>query len=64
MASSSNGNTLGAPLVFDGENYYTWSVKIKTISRAHELWEVVEGMVRALPQLPKNPTMQQMKEFD
>ncbi|GAV84069.1 DUF4219 domain-containing protein [Cephalotus follicularis] len=30
-------------LVFSGENYDFWSIKLKTILRAYELWEVVES---------------------
>ena len=34
----------GAQLIFDGENYDYWSIKMKTLLISQDLWEiVVEG---------------------
>ncbi|GAV92011.1 DUF4219 domain-containing protein [Cephalotus follicularis] len=40
MASSTSANAIP---VFSGENFDFWSIKIKTILRAYDLWEVVEN---------------------
>ncbi|GAV79481.1 DUF4219 domain-containing protein, partial [Cephalotus follicularis] len=39
-ASSTSANAIP---VFSGENFDFWSIKIKTILRAYDLWEVVEN---------------------
>ncbi|GAV87471.1 DUF4219 domain-containing protein [Cephalotus follicularis] len=40
MTSSTSANAIP---VFSGENFDFWSIKIKTILRAYDLWEVVEN---------------------
>ncbi|GAV89824.1 DUF4219 domain-containing protein [Cephalotus follicularis] len=40
MASSTSANAIP---VFSGKNFDFWSIKIKTILRAYDLWEVVEN---------------------
>ncbi|KAI5332341.1 hypothetical protein L3X38_022470 [Prunus dulcis] len=40
--SGSGGGELRAP-IFNGENFDFWQIKIKTIFRSHELWEMVEN---------------------
>jgi len=49
-----------ALLVFNGENYDLWKVKMKTYLEALDLWEAVEEDYEILP-LPDNPTMVQIK---
>ncbi|GAV70935.1 DUF4219 domain-containing protein/UBN2 domain-containing protein, partial [Cephalotus follicularis] len=49
MASSTSANVIP---VFSGENFDFWSIKIKTILRAYDLWEVVEnGIPKAVAPL-------------
>ena len=40
MADQSRSLTIPIP-IFDGENYDFWRIKIKTVLKAHDLWEVV-----------------------
>ena len=40
--SGSGGGELRAP-IFNGENFDFWQIKMKTIFRSHELWDVVEN---------------------
>ncbi|GKV19872.1 hypothetical protein SLEP1_g30072 [Rubroshorea leprosula] len=47
-------------LVFAGQNYTIWAVKMKAYLRAFELWEVVETD-RQLAPLPPNATLAQIK---
>ena len=49
-----------APLVFDGDNYQTWVVRMETYLEALDLWEVVEEDYD-IPLLPDNPTVDQIK---
>ncbi|KAG8480405.1 hypothetical protein CXB51_025116 [Gossypium anomalum] len=57
MASSSFSPA--APLVFNGEGYHIWLVKMRTYLQAFDLWEVV---IEPEP-LKANPTMAQMKQY-
>ena len=49
-----------APLVFNGENYQLWAVRMKTYLEALDLWEAVEENYD-VPPLPDNPTMAHIK---
>jgi len=49
-----------APLVFDGECYDLWKVKMKSYMEFFYLWDVVEEDYEVFP-LPENPTMAQIK---
>ncbi|KAI5328020.1 hypothetical protein L3X38_027416 [Prunus dulcis] len=40
--SGSGGGELRAP-IFNGENFDFWQIKMKTIFRSHELWDLVEN---------------------
>ncbi|CAL2276375.1 unnamed protein product [Prunus armeniaca] len=40
--SGSGGGELRVP-IFNGENFNFWQIKMKTIFRSHELWEMVEN---------------------
>ncbi|CAN6693338.1 unnamed protein product [Malus baccata var. baccata] len=41
MAISSSGGDLRAP-IFNGSNYDFWSIKMKTIFKSHDLWNLVD----------------------
>ncbi|KAH9678769.1 hypothetical protein KPL71_025858 [Citrus sinensis] len=49
-----------APMVFDGNNYQLWAVRMETYLEALDLWEAVEEDYEILA-LPNNPTMAQIK---
>ncbi|XP_016730750.2 uncharacterized protein [Gossypium hirsutum] len=49
------------PLVFAGENYHIWVVKMKTYLQAHDLWSVIENDAEP-PLLRANPTIAQMRQ--
>ena len=49
-----------APLVFDGDNYRFWAIRMKTHLDVMDLWEAVEEDYEIIP-LPSNPTMAQIK---
>ncbi|XP_034695744.1 uncharacterized protein LOC117921907 [Vitis riparia] len=49
-----------APLVFDGDNYRFWAIRMKTYLDVMDLWEAVEEDYEIIP-LPSNPTMAQIK---
>ncbi|XP_012448627.1 uncharacterized protein LOC105771779 [Gossypium raimondii] len=49
------------PLVFAGENYHIWVVKMKTYLQAHDLWNVVENDTKPAP-LRANPTIAQIRQ--
>lgn len=51
---------LPAPLVFTGENYDYWAVRMKAYLFAYNLWSVVEEYVSR--PLPENPTVAQFKQ--
>ncbi|CAL5331407.1 unnamed protein product [Camellia sinensis] len=48
------------PLVFTGENYQTWAVRMTAYLQAVDLWEAVEADYEIIP-LPDNPTIQEIK---
>ncbi|PHT52022.1 Zinc finger CCCH domain-containing protein 33 [Capsicum baccatum] len=61
MASNS---FLGAgPLMFTGENYHMWIIKMKAYLKDHSLWEAVESE-NDPPPLGPNPTVAQMKNYE
>ena len=47
-------------LIFDGENYQLWAVKMETYLDALDLWEAIEDDYEVHP-LPNNPTVAQIK---
>ncbi|GAV87372.1 DUF4219 domain-containing protein [Cephalotus follicularis] len=53
MASLTSANAIP---VFSGENFDFWSIKIKTILRAYDLWEVVENGIPKAAALLKEKT--------
>ncbi|XP_040938132.1 uncharacterized protein [Gossypium hirsutum] len=59
MASS--GFSPATPLVFNGEGYHIWVVKMKTYLQAFDLWEVVNSDVEPKP-LRANPTVAQIRQ--
>ncbi|KAL3742080.1 hypothetical protein ACJRO7_017545 [Eucalyptus globulus] len=60
METGSSGFSAMASLVFTGENYQAWAVKMTTFLEGHDLWEAVEDDYEVAP-LPYNPTMNQIK---
>ncbi|XP_055826658.1 uncharacterized protein LOC129895049 [Solanum dulcamara] len=48
------------PLVFIGDNYQIWAVRMETYLDAMDMWEAVEEDYEVSP-LPNNPTMAQIK---
>ena len=48
-------------LVFTGENYALWNIKMKAYLQAFDLWEVVERD-KDSSSLRANPTVAQMKQ--
>ncbi|XP_031276282.1 uncharacterized protein LOC116134773 [Pistacia vera] len=57
MASSSTSFT---PLVFNGEQYHMWAVKMKAFLMGQGLWQYVEEEKQP-PQLGPNPTLNQIR---
>ncbi|XP_016558044.1 uncharacterized protein LOC107857713 [Capsicum annuum] len=57
---ASNNFPIPSPLIFSGENYSIWDLKMRTYLRAYDLWDVVEVGGEVNP-LPNNPTMAQIK---
>ncbi|KAG8488945.1 hypothetical protein CXB51_017000 [Gossypium anomalum] len=49
------------PLVFAGENYNIWAMKMKTYQQAHDLWNVVLNDIKP-PPLRANQTIAQIKQ--
>lgn len=49
-----------APLVFDGENYQVWVVRMEAYLDACDLWKAVEEDYNVSP-LAGNPTVAQIK---
>jgi hypothetical protein len=47
-------------LIFDGENYQLWAVKMETYLEELDLWETVEEDFE-VHSLPNNPTVAQIK---
>jgi len=42
MAANSNSNSQHLP-IFKGMNYHFWSLKMKTLFKSQELWDLVES---------------------
>ena len=57
---STSSNTFSVILVFNGEHYHIWAVKMRFYLRSQGLWNVVMSEVDPLP-LGANPTVAQMK---
>ncbi|TYK23235.1 Retrovirus-related Pol polyprotein from transposon TNT 1-94 [Cucumis melo var. makuwa] len=57
--ASSNFSSI-SPLIFDGDNYQVWAVRMKAYMEALDIWEAVEENYE-IPALPDNPTMAQIK---
>nr|KJB29752.1 hypothetical protein B456_005G117400 [Gossypium raimondii] len=49
------------PLVFLGENYHIWVVKMRTYLQAYDLWDIVETD-KEPPPLRANPTIAQIRQ--
>ncbi|KAL4035165.1 hypothetical protein IC575_003845 [Cucumis melo] len=49
-----------SPLIFDGDNYQVWAVRMEAYMEALDIWEAVEEDYE-IPALPDNPTMTQIK---
>jgi len=63
MARSNNTNSSSEPLIpmFKGEEYHLWSLKMKTMFRSLELWDLVEnGYIEPTP--PLDHPDQQLRE--
>ncbi|KAK5825381.1 hypothetical protein PVK06_020206 [Gossypium arboreum] len=58
---SSSGFSPAPPLVFNGEGYHIWVVKMKTYLQAFNLWEVVNSDVEPAP-FRANLTVAQIKQ--
>ncbi|XP_022974912.1 uncharacterized protein LOC111473715 [Cucurbita maxima] len=52
--------------IFNGEKYKWWSIKMKTLLRSHELWDLVEhGFVDVLePTIEENERLRETKKND
>ena len=59
MEGESNFSAV-APLVFDGDNYQMWEVRMETYLVALDLWKAVEEDYE-VPPLPANLTIAQIK---
>lgn len=59
---ASNNFSLPYPIL-NGDNYQSWSIKMKSHLKALSLWEVVESDYEPTP-LPQNPTLNQIKKHD
>ena len=55
------GNFMAAPLVFSGENYQIWSVKMKYYLEASCLWDVVMSEIQLLQE---DPTVAQIRNYN
>ncbi|XP_031262243.1 uncharacterized protein LOC116120431 [Pistacia vera] len=53
-------SALMAPLVFNGEHYHIWDVKMKAFLRGQRLWQYMEENKQP-PPLGQNPTLNQMR---
>ncbi|KAG6521456.1 hypothetical protein ZIOFF_018575 [Zingiber officinale] len=60
MEASGSGFSSTTPLVFDGENYQAWAVKMSAFMEGSDLWEVVKDDYEVTP-LPDNPTINQIQ---
>jgi len=52
---------MAAPLVFSGENYQIWSVKMKYYLEASGLWDVVMSEIQLLQE---DPTVAQIRNYN
>ncbi|KAA0045175.1 uncharacterized protein E6C27_scaffold30G001760 [Cucumis melo var. makuwa] len=59
-AITSSSFTSISPLIFDGDNYQVWAVRMEAYMEALDIWEAVEEDYE-IPTLPDNPTMAQIK---
>ncbi|KAL0559650.1 hypothetical protein IC582_000013 [Cucumis melo] len=59
-AITSSSFTSISPLIFDGDNYQVWAVRMEAYMEALDIWEAVEEDYE-IPALPDNPTMAQIK---
>ena len=57
---TSNNLLLNSPIMFTGENYHIWSVKMQAFLKAYDLWEIVSEDKPVAP-LPTYPTVAQIK---
>ena len=55
-----SSTSVHAPVIFYGENYQMWVLRMETYLEALDLWEVVEKDYE-VPQLPNNPAVAQIK---
>ncbi|KAG6469463.1 hypothetical protein ZIOFF_074180 [Zingiber officinale] len=60
MEASGSDFSSTTPLVFDGENYQVWAVKMSTFMEGSDLWEAVKDDYEVTP-LPDNPTINQIR---
>ncbi|XP_031374057.1 uncharacterized protein LOC116188712 [Punica granatum] len=60
MEACSSSFSAIAPLVFDGENYQAWAVKMAAYMEGSDLWEAVEQDYE-VASLPDKPTMNQIR---
>ncbi|XP_038889190.1 uncharacterized protein LOC120079069 [Benincasa hispida] len=60
MESGSNSLSSLVPLVFDGENYQAWAIRMQAYMEDCDYWEVIEQDYEIAP-LPDNPTIYQIK---
>jgi hypothetical protein len=59
MEVEANFSSIASP-VFNGDNYQTWAVRMKTYLDVLDIWEAVKENYE-IPALPNNPTMAQIK---
>ncbi|XP_050935218.1 uncharacterized mitochondrial protein AtMg00810-like [Cucumis melo] len=59
VVASSNFSSI-SPLIFDGDNYQVWAVRMEAYMEALDIWEAVEEDY-VIPALPDNLTMAQIK---
>ncbi|XP_031262620.1 uncharacterized protein LOC116120791 [Pistacia vera] len=52
-----------SPLVFNGDQYHIWAVRMKAYLRGQGLWQYVEEEKQP-PQLGPNPTLNQMRMYE
>ena len=56
---TSNNLLLNSPIMFTGENYHIWSVKMQVFLEAYDLWEIISED-KPVSLLPTNPTVAQI----
>ena len=62
MTKSCSNISGSARLMFTGENYNAWSVKMQAYLKVSLLWEAVEKEMET--DLPVNPTLNQIKTYE